>query len=95
MKNILKDTSADSYTWTALCVIMIVITGIYLVASLILDSLIGGYDNMITNGMVTVQNKDCFDFNILLFKAFPVMVILSMAIWAIAYTIRSKEGGGY
>lgn len=93
MKNILKNISADSYSWAALCVVIIVITGVHLVSGSILDTLVDGYDGMIENGMVSVQNKECFDFTILLFKAFPVMGLLGIAVWAIAHTIKSKEGG--
>lgn len=90
MRNIIKNESGDSYTWLALCVVVIVIIGVYLIATPILDQIITSYDGLIDKDMVTQDNLDCFNFNIGLFNALPVIIILGLSIWAIVYTLKSK-----
>lgn len=90
MKNFVKNESGDSYTWLALCVVVIVIIGVYLITTLVMSDIIGAYDKLIDKDMVTQDNLDCFNFNIGLFNALPVIMILGLSVWAIVYTLKSK-----
>lgn len=91
-KNLSNNESGNAYTWLSLCVILIIMSGVWLVTSEVVNSLISGYSDMTDRGMVTQDSQDCFNFNILLFKAFPVIMIFVLAIWAIIYTMKSKDG---
>lgn len=91
MKDMLRNESGDSYTWLALCIMVIVMTGVYLVVTLIVSDISAGYDGLIGRDMVTEQNLECFNFNLLLFKAIPVIILLTLSMWAIVHTIKSKS----
>ena len=93
LRNIKTDETADSYTWLALCAVIIVMTGVYLGYALVINEVTSEYDYLIDRDMATDQNLDCFNFNISLFNALPVIMLFLLSIWAIIHTMRSKEGG--
>lgn len=93
MSDFIKNEKGDSYTWLALCAVIIIMTGVYLVSTLVVDSITDKYDFLIDRDMVTEENLNCFNFNVTLFNALPVIMVFLLSIWAIIHTLRSKEGG--
>lgn len=88
--NLIKNESGNVYTWIMLCVVVIVMVGIYLISMQVVDPLINQYDELNDRGKITEQNVECFNFSINMFAAFPVIMLFGLAIWAVIETIRSK-----
>lgn len=88
--NLIKNENADVYTWLMLCVMVIVIMGIYLISIQVVDPLVDKHDELSGQDRMTEQNVECFNFNINVFKAFPVIIIFGLAFWAIITTIRTR-----
>jgi len=88
--NLIKNENANVYTWFMLCVVVIVMSGVYFISMQVVDPLVDKHDELSDQGRMTEQNVECFNFSIKMFAAFPVIIIFGLAIWAVITTIRSK-----
>lgn len=93
MRNLMKNESGNIYTWFLLVVVVITISGIYLISSQVVDPVIDKHADLSDQGRLTEQNTDCFNFLIKFYVAFPIIIILGLAAWAVIETVRTKEGG--
>ena len=88
--NLIKNESANVYTWIMLCTVVIVMAGIYLISIQVVGPLTDKHDELNDRGKMTEQNVECFNTCINFFTAFPVIMLFGLAIWAVVETIKSK-----
>ena len=88
--SLIKNESGNVYTWFMLCVVVIVMSGVYLVTVQVVDPLSEKYDDLSDQGRITEADAETFNFSINMFLAFPVIVLFGLGIWAVINTIQTK-----
>lgn len=91
--------SAVSYGVGALLIFLLCFSGFMIMITPLINDLSGYTNNQITDGDMSDQRKDAYDFINLVWKAAPVFFVLAGLCWAIIRALESRgdniNGGGF
>ena len=90
--SLLSDTSAVSYAFAVMVIALLFCTSVYILCIPIVNAIIGQFNYMIDQDMVSIGTQKAFNFNITMYKAMPIFAVIGFfLIYPIVIALLEKR----